>query len=522
MNGHEAAVPHGIDITPFISLLIIASVVAMFAQRIRLPYALALVITGLLVGAPHLLPNVHLEPHTLFTVFLPPLLFESAINLRADILRRNWLPIAIFALAGTLLAAGIVGGLVHLALGLPLLVALLFGALISPTDPISVIALFKRLGVGKRLAVLVEAESLFNDGVAVVVFGVLLGAVGGAQITAGGTLVKFVTVVAGGAGIGLLIGAAMSRVTRYFDDHLLEIMLTTVVAFGSYLFAEALHVSGVIAVVVAGLVVGNYGIPTGMSPTTRLAVHSFWEYAAFAVNSLVFLLVGIEVTYLDIWDKLVPIGIAIGAVLAGRAVSIYGLSLLANGMKADVPFTWQHVFFWGGLRGALSMALVLSLPRDMEFRNTLVVLTFGVVLFSLLAQGLTVEPLLRRLKLVGRASRESEYSRIVGQMFAARAAGAELTRMHEERLIPRNVLEPLGEAYQARIDRLEQEAEALHLSDEELRARQICEAKRRALIAEKAALQEAWRSGLIQEEDLRHLEEGIDAQLADLQAQNAH
>ncbi len=521
------AAPHGgMDITPFIWLLLIASIVAMLGQRLRVPYALALVITGLLVGAPHLLPQVHLEPHVLFTVFLPPLLFESALNLRADQLRRNWQPVAAYAVLGTGVATLVVGAAAHWALGLPPVVALVFGALIVPTDPISVIAIFKRLGVPRRLALLVEAESLFNDGVAVVLFTVLLELALGGSVTLGQGILRFLLVVAGGAGVGLGIGILASLVTRYFNDHLLEITLTTIVAFGSYLVAEALHVSGVIAVVAAGLVVGNFGVPTGMSPSTRLSVFSFWEYAAFAANSIVFLLVGIEVTYSNLGAAIGPVAIAVAAALAGRAAAVYLLSPLVNrlthGSPDSVPLSWQHVLFWGGLKGALPMALVLGLGPGFPQRERLVVLTFGVVLFSLLAQGLTMERLLKRLRLVERRPGAGDYERLAGELLGARAALAETQRLVHRGLLPRAATEPVAREYEERIGRLEAEIDALQLTDEALRARQLCEARRLALLAEKSALQEARLNGLMGEEELREVLERIDGELADQQAGQGH
>lgn len=505
-----------LDGIQFFWLMLVASLVAMVAQRLRVPYALALVITGLLIGAPHLLPSAHLEPELLFTFLLPPLLFEAAIQIRAGHLQREWRPITLYALVGTLLSTGFVGVLAWQFLGLPLPTALLFGALISPTDPISVIAVFKRLGVGKRLSLLVEAESLFNDGVAVVVFQVLLAFAisGGFSVT--DSLIRFFVVVLGGAATGAAIGALASRVTRYFDDHLLEITLTTIVAFGSYLCAETLHVSGVIAVVVAGLVVGNYGIQTGMSASTRLAVGSFWEYLAFAVNSVVFLLIGIEVTVVNVLGSLWGVLGAAVIVLVGRAVAVYSLSVAANGLGERIPGPWQHVLVWAGLRGALSMALVLGLPATLPGRDLLVVLTFGVVLLSLLVQGLSLAPLLDRLGLSGERTVATEFRRLASEGRAVQAAVAELDRMRSEGLLPRGVYDNLLGEYRQRQEELERAVEELSGGAPDLARKQEDEARLRALQAEKSVLQEMMVQGVLDEEDLHALVQRIDQAMLDL------
>jgi CPA1 family monovalent cation:H+ antiporter len=518
----EGALPRPADASPgpnvtlFFWLLLIATVVAMLVRRIRLPYAIALVVTGLAIGAPRLLPHAHLEPHTLFTVFLPPLLFEASIHLRAAALRRHWPAITIFALGGTLVSTAVIGLLAWPLLGLSLLTALVFGALISPTDPISVLAIFKRLGVGKRLSLLVEAESLFNDGVAVVLFSVLSAAAAGGTLSAGSAVQQFLVTVIGGAAVGCGIGWLASRVTHAFDDHLLEIMLTTVVAFGAYLGAEAVHVSGVIAVVAAGLVVGNYGMQSGMSPTTRLAVTSFWEYAAFAANSLVFLLLGIEVTVINLWAALGPVLIAILIVLAARAAAVYSLAPLAARWEETLPTAWRHVLVWGGLRGALSMALALGLPADFPQRGTLVVLTFGVVVFSLLVQGLTMGGLLKRLGLQEERSSAAEYQRLVGERLAGQAALAELDRLSEQGTLSRHIEEPLRAEYASRLEQVEAGAAALYGTDPQFQERQDAAARRRILLAQKAALFEAERNGLLDPDTVRTHVEELDEQIARL------
>ena len=516
-----AAAPDGFNFITFFWLIVIASMVAMVGRYIRIPYALALVITGLIVGPSHILPQVHLEPDILFTVFLPPLLFESALGMRYRLLRHNWQPIAIYALGGTLLSTLIIGGLAAWLLPLPLGVALVFGALISPTDPISVIAIFKQLRVGKRLSLIMEAESLFNDGIAIVLFTLLLAVAMGQTISPLEGFLLFLKVAIGGALLGAVIGGLASRVMREFDDHLLEITLTTIVAFGSYLLAEALNMSGVIAVVVAGLTMGSYGMQTGMSPTTRLAVSSFWEYAAFAVNSIVFLLVGVEVTLVRL-SMAVP-AVLKGAVimLVGRAAAIYLLSPLVNRLHGEIPRSWQHILFWGGLRGALPMALVLGLGYGFPQRSELVLITFGVVLFSLLVQGLSISGVLRKLGIAEAPGGILEYQRLISEILAIDAALEELARLEKGRVLASATYQKLAGEYQRRLNKIEAEIEKLRLSDPSLRFYQEQEARILALRAEKSALREAERSGLLDDEGLQQLSAAIDREMERLRSRVA-
>ena len=500
-------------VSQIIWLLLIAFFVALLARRFKVPYALALVVTGLVIGFRHLLPQAHLEPALLFTVFLPPLLFESALHLRLKALREDWKPIAIYTLAGTVAATFIVGGLMAWTLHIPLAAGLVFGALVSPTDPISVIAIFKRLGAGKRLTLIMEAESLFNDNVAVVLFTVMLAAAAGSKMSFAAGVGAFLHLMMGGAVLGGGIGMLASRVHFELDDHLIELTLTTVVAFGSYLIAESLHVSGVMAVVAAGLAIGNYGMMTAISPGTRLAITAFWEYMAFIVNSLVFLLIGVEVAYVH-WMNRIPLTLgAIVFVLLGRA-AIYPISLLVNWIGGDVPRSWQHVLVWGGLRGALSMALVLGLSRDFPARDALIGSTFGVVLFSLLVQGMTVGPLLRKLNLSGVQHEEPKDQRVLAsEVVANQAALAELERLRANEAHPNWSVELLTQSYRARLTMLEESLAALQPNHRVLWHQQANRARTLALAAEKNALREAERQGWLEADDWRELGARIDAEL---------
>ncbi len=435
-------------ITIFIALLLIASGVSMVTKWLRVPYTLALVIIGLIISPMHFIPVVHMSPELILLIFLPALLFEAAWNLNIKHLRENLLPILSLAVVGVIFSVFIIGFILHVSIHLPWSSAFLFGAMISATDPISVLAIFKRLGLPGRLTTIVEGESLLNDGTAAVLFRIILGLIIGATSGSTSDLIwhsfrEFAIVIFGGLVVGATIGFMASKLTSYFDDYLLEIMLTTIAAYGTFLLAETLHVSPVIAVLVTGLVIGNYGRQTAMSPTTQVAVNSFWEYAAFVVNSLVFLLIGLEIQISDLLDNLSSIGWGVLALLAARLVVVFGLIPISNRFSDNIPFRWRMILFWGGLRGSLSIALVLSLPRDLNGRSDLVLMIFGTVIFSLLFQGLTISPLLKLLGMTQPGAQVKEYEILQGRMFADIAAQAEIDMLRRRGMITARVYEEL-------------------------------------------------------------------------------
>lgn len=384
------------------TMLILSSFVAIVTKWIKLPYSIALVIVGLVIGIFHCLPVVIMTPELILLVFLPALLFEASWNLQLEWLKTCLKPVTLLATLGVMVSTAVVGMVLHALTGIDLKVGLLFGAIISATDPISVLSLFKRLKVNRRLHTILEGESLLNDGTAVALFRVLL-----ASILIGGDLswdkiaIDFLFITFGGMVLGAAVGFIASKLTEYFDDHLLETTLTVLVAYGSYILAEQLKVSSVISVLVAGFIMGNFGSRSSMSATTRLAVDAFWEYAAFIAESLVFLLIGMQIKY-SLLVKYSPYILAgIVAILIARAVVVYTLSALSQNKQHPIPTKWQNILFWGGLRGSLCMAMALSLPANFPQRELLIVTTFGVALFTLLVPGLTMEPLIRFMKVSG-------------------------------------------------------------------------------------------------------------------------
>lgn len=378
-------------------LLLTAAVVSMLGRKLRLPYTVGLTLTGVALALSPLSVNIGLTKSLIYTAFLPPLIFEATLQIPWKELRRNLLVILVLATLGVLLATGVTAAGMRLLVGWPWETALLLGVLLAATDPVSVIATFKEAGVEGRLRLLVEAESLFNDGTAAVLFGVALAAIGGGDLSAAGVAQSFLLTVFGGVVCGAMVGGAALFLAGRTDDHLIEITFTLVAAYGSFLLAEHFHLSGVLATLTAGLLVGNYGMCGTLTEKGRAEVVSFWEYLAFVVNSLIFLLIGIRLTHHSFTAILLPALAAVALSLAGRAFAVYGCCALFARSRRKVTAAHQHILFWGGLRGALALALVLGLPASLPQRETLVTVTFAVVAFSIIAQGMTITPLLRRL-----------------------------------------------------------------------------------------------------------------------------
>lgn len=504
-------------------LFIVATTVAIIAKQLRLPYTVALVVAGLLLGQLHAFEPPHLTQDLLFAVFLPGLLFEAAFHFDFNLFRRDRSLILTLAvpgvLAGIFLTATIlvpVAAALHLTDAVTWTHALVFGALVAATDPIAVVGLFRSLGAPRRLAALLEGESLLNDGTSIVFFGIILAIAGGAAVSVSSVVLDFIRVVGIGIGAGFIVGLMVSTIIQRIDEPMLEITLTTIAAYGAFAVTEQLHGSGVIATVVAGMVCGNYGARTGMSPTTRVAVESFWEYVAFALNSIIFLLIGFEVRIADLvayWPLILS---AFLAVTVGRAAVVFVLSPLAARGVDRIPPSWRVVLSWGGLRGGLSMVLALSLPVTFPNRALLVATTFGVVILSILLQGLSMAPLLRRLGVARSQADRTAYDRNRGELKAVQSALQELDRMGHAGQADRAGMATLRAEYEARLVGVEQELDRMREANADLRAADLLQARRHLLMVEKAEAIEADHQGLLNREAYEAVLADIDARLVQL------
>jgi CPA1 family monovalent cation:H+ antiporter len=386
----------------FVALVSVAAVVGLVVRRLAIPYTVALVLLGLLVAS--LLPHRQLQvtPELVLLVLLPGLVFEAALRIDIVDFRGSFGGIALLAVPGVLISAGVVAVVLNLAAGLPIELGFVVGAMVAATDPVAVISTFKQLGSPRRLATLIESESLFNDGTALVVFAVALRLVVG-EVSPAEAIVSMVLTVVISAAIGAIAGFVASRLIASVDDHLIELTLSLAAAYGTYIVADRIHQSGIIATVVAGLLIGSYGRRMGMSERTRDALDTVWEFFAFLVTALVFLLVGLSISVGELLDALPAIGWGVVAILLARALVVYVLLGGASrvdalaGRRRGLPIAWLHVLFWAGLRGAVAMAMALSLPADFPGRELLQEITFGIILFTLLVQGTTIEAVIDRV-----------------------------------------------------------------------------------------------------------------------------
>lgn len=505
-----------------IGLLLIASLVAIATRRFRLPYTVGLVLIGL--SMPWLVRIFRLtdilggfdpaqSSDIILYLLVPPLIFEAAFHIRMNDLRRDFWLILLLAVPGVIVTMFMVGGIVHYGTGMAIKTAMVFGALIAATDPVAVVALFRRLGVPRRLQLLLEGESLFNDGTAIVMFNLVVDIALAGEFNLLDTSTNFLTVAGGGTLVGVALGIVVSQIIRRIDDPLVETTLTTVLAFGSYVLAEVLHVSGVLAVVGAGLVNGNVG-PRGMSPTTRVVVFNFWEYAAFVANSFVFLLIGLAIDLEILSRNLLYIAIAIVAVLLARGISIYGFSLLGRG----IPGKWKHVLYWGGLRGAIALALALTLTEKglvLEDAKHLQAMAYGVVLFTLLVQGISMDWVVKKLKLLQRSFFQEEYERRHARFVAGRASYDYLKRMNQQGLISEHTWQRLAPVMERQNDVLVEAVKKVITSDPTVESEELDTAHREALRAQRSALTGLLRDGVISDDTYSHLVGEVDTALTE-------
>jgi CPA1 family monovalent cation:H+ antiporter len=396
---------HAIEL--FVALLGVAGIVAIVARPLRLPHTVALVAVGLaigaLAGAIGAGGDLEVTPELVLLVILPGLVFEAAYRLRLAELRRWFSGLVLLAVPGVLISAGVVAVVLHLATGLRADLAFIVGAMVSATDPAAVVATFKRLSVSRSLATVVDGESLLNDGTGLVLFAIAVRAVT-EPVGPADAVLSFIAAVVVSAGIGLAAGLLASRLIAGVNDHLIELTISVVLAYGSYLVADRFGLSGVIATVTAAVVLGNFGPGRALTETGADAIDTVWEFLAYLLTALVFLLVGLAIPPARLIGSLGPIVWVVMAMLAGRVVVVYvllgGASRLAPvpGLAAALPRSWLHVLFWSGLRGAVAVAMALALPIDLPQRALLQDITFGAVLFTLLVQATTIGWIVERVR----------------------------------------------------------------------------------------------------------------------------
>ena len=380
----------------------LATVLGLVSRRARvLPYPVVLAGAGIVVG---LLPGEqlpHIGADVILLAFVPGLVFEAALTLDLLELRRRLVPVGLLATVGVVLTVLLIGTLTHFALGFSWAAGMLLGSILAPTDPIAVVTLLRQLRAPAGLAAILEGESLFNDGTGVAVFSAVLATILAGQPSFGDAAIRFVEIAAGGAVIGVGVGFLGVALMRAANDAPLEILATLVIAYGSYLAADIIHASGIVAVVAAGVVIARYGSATDKLHGTQLL--GFWNLLAFVLNAILFILVGAALPA----SKLVPVAGLVAAafviMLITRAIPVYGLIGAIDWRARSIPWRWRHLTFWAGLRGALSVALALSVADLTQVDKRVSIVAYGVVLLSLLVQGGLMTPVARTLSLKGTA-----------------------------------------------------------------------------------------------------------------------
>ncbi len=508
-------------VTVLIILLLVATGVALVSRRLRIPYVTGLVVAGLAIAT--ILPRkIGLDSSLIFNLFLPILLFEAAINTDVSRLRSTVRPIALLAGPGVVIASVVTAVMLKLGLGIEWIPALLVGVILAVTDTVSVIAVFKEVPVPARLITIVEGESLFNDGMALVLFSLILKFNATGSVTALQGVQEFLVVLLGGAIAGLAVGYLGVALYALLDDALSNILLTVAIALGAFQISHFFGVSGVVAVVVAGLVMGNVERSGKVSASSRLTVLSFWEYAGFGVNTFIFLLIGLELQPATLGRTLPAVLLAILAYQSGRFLAVYPLLAIARWVDRSVPLRWQHVLFLGNIKGSLSMALALSLPGNIPGREGLIALVFGTVLVSLVGQSVSLPWLVQRLHVSHVSEAQQWLEALQSQLMTAKAAQEELDRLLTAGVLPKTVYEEMRSSYQVKVAAAERSLRDFYNRRPNKATTTAGDhfkeaIRRRLLLAEKDALLDALRKRILSEDVVKSRLQTIDQQLLKLE-----
>ncbi|MEQ8540104.1 MAG: sodium:proton antiporter [Coleofasciculus sp. D1-CHI-01] len=505
-----------------IILLLVATAVALISRRFRIPYITGLVLAGLAIT--ELLPSrIGLDSALIFNLFLPILLFEAAINTDISRLRSTIKPIALLAGPGVLICSGITSVLLKLELGIDWIPAAMVGVILSITDTALVIAVFKEVSVPHRLVTLVEGESLLNDDVALVLFSLILTIHETGGVSALDVIQEFLFVLIGGALVGAALGYLSIGLLSQTEDPLGGLLLTVALALGAFQAGELLHVSGVVSVVIAGLVVGNFEHSQVTSASNQVTLFSFWEYAGFGVNTFIFLLIGLEINIITIWQTLPAILLAFIAYQVGRLLTVYPLLAFVRFFDKPIPMRWRHILLAGNIKGSLSTALALSLPADLPGRETLLAIVLGIVLVSLVGQGLSLPWMVRHLKLSHRSASYQQIEELQAQLMTAKAAQDELGSLLKAGVLPKSIYEEMRASYQLRVATADRTLREIYNqrsenSPENRSDRTKLEAiRRQLLLAEKGALTDALRKRILSDAVVQERIKRIDELLLKLE-----
>ncbi len=490
-------------VNALILLLLVATVVALVTRWLRIPYVVGLVLAGLMITKPLLPREVGLNPDVILNLFLPILIFEAAINTEISRLRSTFKPIALLAGPGVVWAAVIMATLLKFGLDLAWITAGAIAVILTITDTVSVIAAFRAVPVPPRLATIVEGESLFNDGIALVLLGMITTIHIQGSFTVWQGMEQLFIALVGGTVLGLGLGYLCVGLFQQLDDALSNILLTVAVSLGTFQIGQVLGVSSAIAVLVAGLVIGSLGFRQ-TSASTKVTLLNFWEYAGFGVNTFIFLLMGIEINPSDLWGMMPAALFAIAAYQVGRICAIYPLLWLLRFIDRPIPLPWQHVLIVGNVKGSLSMAMALSLPLGLPGRLMVISLVFSTVLVSLVGQGSSLPWLVKRLRVSVVSPQRQWLEALQLNLIAAKAAQQELKALLQAGNLPRSLHEELFASYQARVATAEQQLRDFYnqpIADANLGDSSYLDGLRRRLyIAEKGAINDALRKGLLSDE----------------------